>query len=347
MNLNVATNEYYGLTDNGIFLQKLIIRGLQKLRFEEIVIIVFLLLMSLIRLIAGFSLLPKESLMYLLLVFTILLLNIYSYLRFSHSRFFRIEFFNMIRDIFPILCLIAIYDSFTNRGAMTAPELSHYLHRGKDYTFLLAKADKWIFGNQVSFILEPMINPTLTDFLTLCYVSFLFYPILPHICFFVSALRSGNPERHWRKRRRYNIQIILTSLLGYVGYLSFPTTSPVFYFDYTIDLHGGQFSEKVRQALACYRNAHMDCCLFPSLHIALTFIVLVCLFKNYRPVAWLCTPLIFSLWFSTLYLRRHFFVDIVAGLVTALIGLSISPFVDRWWSQRVMGIRNLGHKNEC
>jgi len=78
--------QYYGLTDNGIFLQKLIIRGLGKLRFEEIAIIVFLLLMSLIRLSVGFSLLPKES-MYLLLVFTILLLNIYSYLRFSHSRF--------------------------------------------------------------------------------------------------------------------------------------------------------------------------------------------------------------------------------------------------------------------
>ena len=78
--------QYYGLTDNGIFLQKLIIRGLQKLRFEEIVIIVFLLLMSLIRLIAGFSLLPKESLMYLLLVFTILF-EIFTLSLFSISPF--------------------------------------------------------------------------------------------------------------------------------------------------------------------------------------------------------------------------------------------------------------------
>ena len=70
----MLSNEYYDLTDNGIFLQKLIIRGLGKFRLEEIVIIIFLLLMSLIRLSAGFSLLPKES-MYLLLV------------RFSDSRF--------------------------------------------------------------------------------------------------------------------------------------------------------------------------------------------------------------------------------------------------------------------
>src|SRR5208337_444080 len=60
---------------------------------------------------------------------------------------------------------------------------------------------------------------------------------------------------------------------------------------------------------------HRD--VFPSMHVAISFLVWLYALRNSRPLFWILSPRILSLWVSTIYLRYHYLVDVVAGLLLA------------------------------
>jgi membrane-associated phospholipid phosphatase len=41
-----------------------------------------------------------------------------------------------------------------------------------------------------------------------------------------------------------------------------------------------------------------------------------------------------GLWLSTIYLRHHYFVDLVAGWALAPVAAGLAPRVDGWWARR-------------
>jgi membrane-associated phospholipid phosphatase len=48
---------------------------------------------------------------------------------------------------------------------------------------------------------------------------------------------------------------------------------------------------------------------------------------------------VLGLWASTIYLRHHYFVDLVAGWLLAPAALWVAPRLDAWWArqQRALG----------
>jgi membrane-associated phospholipid phosphatase len=50
-------------------------------------------------------------------------------------------------------------------------------------------------------------------------------------------------------------------------------------------------------------------------------------------------PFAVGLWVSTIYLRHHYAVDLLAGWALAPVGVWVAPRVDAWWAgrQREMG----------
>jgi membrane-associated phospholipid phosphatase len=58
---------------------------------------------------------------------------------------------------------------------------------------------------------------------------------------------------------------------------------------------------------------------FPSMHVAISFVVWLYAYRSSKKLFWILSPLILSLWFSTVYLRYHYLVDVLAGLVLAPI----------------------------
>jgi membrane-associated phospholipid phosphatase len=53
------------------------------------------------------------------------------------------------------------------------------------------------------------------------------------------------------------------------------------------------------------------------MHVAITFLVWLYAWRNSRALFWAVSPLVLSLWVSTVYLRYHYLIDVVAGLVLA------------------------------
>ena len=56
---------------------------------------------------------------------------------------------------------------------------------------------------------------------------------------------------------------------------------------------------------------------FPSMHVAISLVVWLYAYRNSKRLFWILSPLILSLWLSTLYLRYHYLIDVLAGLILA------------------------------
>jgi membrane-associated phospholipid phosphatase len=73
---------------------------------------------------------------------------------------------------------------------------------------------------------------------------------------------------------------------------------------------------------------------FPSLHTAVSLSMLICAWRFLRTWFWMALPFVLGLWASTIYLRHHYAVDLLAGFVLAPLALWMAPRVDGWWARR-------------
>lgn len=110
---------------------------------------------------------------------------------------------------------------------------------------------------------------------------------------------------------------MVVNFFGLLGYVLVPAIGPMY------TLHG-QFTVPLSQPVALFNRemqfmnlARVQRDIFPSMHVAISFLVWLYALRNSRPLFWLLSPLVLSLWVSTVYLRYHYLVDVVAGLLLA------------------------------
>jgi membrane-associated phospholipid phosphatase len=48
---------------------------------------------------------------------------------------------------------------------------------------------------------------------------------------------------------------------------------------------------------------------------------------------WVMVPMVIMLVISTIYLRHHYVIDLIAGWVLAVIAFRIGPKIEDWWSR--------------
>ena len=111
--------------------------------------------------------------------------------------------------------------------------------------------------------------------------------------------------------------------LGYVGYTLMPATGPL------ADLGprtGGWITE-VGGGFIAQRTNGVD--VFPSIHMAGSLFLLVFDFWHRRTHFWVALLPTIGLWISTVYLRYHYGVDLLAGSVLAIGCL----WLVRWYAQ--------------
>src|SRR5262249_19107425 len=134
--------------------------------------------------------------------------------------------------------------------------------------------------------------------------------------------------------------------LGFLGYVFFPCSPPRYFLEnvYNSPAHlQGYFLFNQLQArwdsLSVVRAGA-----FPSLHVAISTIALIyaCRYRDRsrldKVIFWAYLPLVVSLWFSTVYLRHHWFIDILAGWILALLSCWVVPlWIRKWedWHQRL------------
>ena len=75
-----------------------------------------------------------------------------------------------------------------------------------------------------------------------------------------------------------------------------------------------------------------DC--FPSLHVAHATVVAVIAFRFRRRLFVALSPIALGLIVSTIYLRMHYVIDVVAGAVVGVGAVALAPLVNRRWAAR-------------
>lgn len=132
---------------------------------------------------------------------------------------------------------------------------------------------------------------------------------------------------------RYSYCFLFVNLIGFVGYYLYPAAPPWYYFKYGTELHTQingdpgllvNFDKIVGMPIfdSIYNRGTNVFAAIPSLHCAFTVINLYYGFKsNNRIFKIAFVFLAIGTWIGAIYSQHHYVIDVVLGLLTALITL--------------------------
>lgn len=172
----------------------------------------------------------------------------------------------------------------------------------------LAWWDLQVFGSDPTRWFDSM-SPGAATLLQLSYTSYYFL--------FVAIAVVLLWRRDLRELLHVSGTIVGCFLTTYVGYYLVPAHGPRTYFAYDEPLPLTGVARGIHDLLDQLEKIKLDA--FPSGHTALSVLTLALLFRLRARIAWLIAPFVAGLIVSTVALRYHYAVDVLAGLLCTLL----------------------------
>ena len=218
-----------------------------------------------------------------------------------------------VHAFLPVFIIPVIFDSL---GDLIPSIWPRYLDD------ILIHIDRGLFGVNPTVWMERFIHPMLTNFLQLAYISYYFIPISLGI---VLAAR--------KKQNNFDeaiFGIVLCFYLSYIGYLLFPAIGPRFTLGHlqTTGFQASPMALAIQNALNRLENTKTDA--FPSGHTAVALMTLYYAWKSREKVLfWTLIPVVSSLVISTVYLRYHYVIDVIAGVLLSTLTIYLAPQINK------------------
>jgi membrane-associated phospholipid phosphatase len=227
------------------------------------------------------------------------------------------QILTMARDWVPVIICMVIYENLHDMVHLINPN---------DSDLLLMELDSRLFGLHPSLYLERFIRPWLSEFFYFAYMTYFFYPVI--------SLGTLSYQGRRREFRDLTLAMVLTLYLGFIGYVMVPAVGPQYTLanQYRCDIQGYELGA-LQQKIDLLFRIPRDC--FPSLHFSLSAVILLMTFRQNRRLALIYLPFVLSLWISTIYLRYHYAVDLLAGIPLVAFVLIAAPTINRYWYDRV------------
>jgi membrane-associated phospholipid phosphatase len=229
-----------------------------------------------------------------------------------------------LRETVPLLACFLIYTNLHDTIGFVNPRDVHHW---------LVALDGLIFGVQPCVWAERLITPARTEVMQFLYLSFFW--IAPSTSLVLLL------QKRWPEFRAATFGVIVCFFMGYALYVAFPAAPPrlVLVYEFTKNLRGYPVGLSTLSAQAFALLPVDSRAAFPSLHTAASLVALVFAWRFVRLWSWVLLPFVLGLWASTIYLRHHYFVDLVAGWLLAPAALWVAPRLDAWWArqQRALG----------
>jgi len=215
---------------------------------------------------------------------------------------------DVLHGFYPLIFIPILFDSL-------ADLLPHVSPVERDA--ILIRLDYALLGVHPTIWLERYTHPVLTELLTWAYTAYYFLPVL-----LAAAL--------YRQKKagafdRAVFGLVLCYYLSYVGYFLVPAVGPRFTLAHlqTVDLSGVFAADAIRETLDALERFKQDA--FPSGHTAIVLLVLVYAWRPLRGLFWFFLPIVMALIVSTVYLRYHYVVDVLAGMLL----VAVCPVLER------------------
>jgi len=204
-------------------------------------------------------------------------------------------------------------------------KMIHYLiNSDRNPGFMMIKdrwliiADRYIFGCDPTVWLQRITIPWLTELMQLVYATNYFLPLV--LVFILYLKREKIPFQ------KSIFVITLGYILSYLGYFMIPAIGPRFTIHHAVPLQGLFLREKIHQIIYCMDSCPRDC--FPSGHTEIPLITLWLAYRFKRVLFWIYLPIVTGLVCSTVYLRYHYVVDVIAGMALAGIVILLARRVE-------------------
>lgn len=204
-----------------------------------------------------------------------------------------------------------------------------------DYDDWLIVADRWLLGVDPTRWLMPFANPWLTEYLQICYFLFYVLPITHAV-----ELWAKNDIGHLKVFAR---KMTFVYYISYVAYFALPAVGPRFtlheFAGTSLELPGIWLTEVLRAivnagggVIAGSTNpadaVNRDC--MPSGHTMLTLVNMILAFQFRSRFRWMFAIIGTSLIISTVYLRYHYVVDVLVGIMLVIALMPAEIVVDKY-----------------
>lgn len=185
---------------------------------------------------------------------------------------------------------------------------------------VLDRADRFLFlGRSPVLEAERLQSPALVEPFAFVYAFF-----IPYLYLSILLGLVGRPDP---EREEFVIGFAMTYGLSFVGYLLLPARGPIVHqaAQFAGPLEGGFFLRTIVESIDAMGGPHGA---FPSLHVGASSYF--CLFDlRHRPVrGWLYLPVVLMIAVSTVFVRYHYAVDLLAGFLIA----AMAAWTARRWT---------------
>jgi membrane-associated phospholipid phosphatase len=173
-----------------------------------------------------------------------------------------------------------------------------------------------VFGIRPNVWISRFASATLTDVMMYAYVGYV--PLIPLVAYYCYR-SAGN-----RALEEYLGAITLTFLICYFLYILLPVAGPSRFLA-PIDLRPDPASAISMAVEYMKSNVHLPGGAFPSAHCAATAVMCAFLFRHSRAWGALFLPVAALIYISTVYGTFHYVVDVIAGTLIAVAGITAAP----------------------
>jgi len=208
-----------------------------------------------------------------------------------------------------------------------------------DYDQLLIEMDRFLFGGDPTVFLFQFSHPVLTELLQIAYGTFFFLPIILGAEFHL--------KKEYTKFQFIVFSVVLGFFLSYLGYFILPAVGPRFTlhdFDMTnTELPGLLLTNFLREVVNAGESIpsgipnpidFVQRDVFPSGHTQMTLIVMYLAVKLKSKNKWFFLIDGTLLLFATVYLRYHYVVDLIGGLIFMIITMILGKWLFNFVQKR-------------
>ena len=211
---------------------------------------------------------------------------------------------NLLRNCYPILFSMLFYTETVYYNNLLFNNLDSYL----------VKIDNYLFGFQPSIKFSVYLsNPIFSELMYLGYFS-LYIIIIAFVFITFFKLKNESDELFFK--------LAATMLLFYLFFCFFPAAGPQFYFSSPEkEVPSAFVFDKIMHFI---QKAEQPTGAFPSSHIGISIIILVMMREKAKRFFRISIPFVFLLVLSTVYIKAHYAIDAIAGVLSVPIVLYLS-----------------------
>jgi hypothetical protein len=203
----------------------------------------------------------------------------------------------------------------------------------RNYDGALFALDRQLFGFEPSILLERFITPLTSEWFAFFY-----------FCYFIVLVLHTIPILLFEQRQRildeFTLGMLIVFCVGHVGYILVPGFGPVRALSslFSVRFPSGLWLDTVMETV---RSGGAQKDIFPSLHTAApTFITLFSFRHRDRVPFCYSWPIVgffaLNIVVATMFLRWHWLIDVLAGLLLATLG---------WWLSVLLTDRDLQRRH--